>query len=93
MWNPGNCIKLGTDGLGSFMNFEFTDLKLNNAFAQTAIVLESMDGAVIDNINISAIATLKIAARLFLYYWPTESEPCPAASHALAASPMYLLKI
>lgn len=50
---PGNCIKLGTDGLGSFMNFEFIDLKLVNAVAQTAIVLESMDGAVIDNINIS----------------------------------------
>ncbi len=50
---PGNCIKLGTDGLGSFMNFEFDDLILKNTFAQTAIVIESMDGAVIDNINIS----------------------------------------
>jgi polygalacturonase len=50
---PGNCIKLGTDGLGSFTDFEFTDLKLINAVAQTAIVIESMDGAVIDNINIS----------------------------------------
>ncbi len=52
---PGNCIKLGTDGLGSFVDFEFTDLKLINAFAQTAIVLESMDGAVLDNINISNV--------------------------------------
>ncbi|MDD3320576.1 MAG: glycosyl hydrolase family 28 protein [Paludibacter sp.] len=50
---PGNCIKLGTDGLGSFMNFEFHDLILKNAVAQTAIVIESMDGAVIDNINVS----------------------------------------
>lgn len=50
---PGNCIKLGTDALGSFMDFEFSDLTLRNAFAQTAIVIESMDGAVIDNINIS----------------------------------------
>ncbi|GJM33916.1 MAG: exo-poly-alpha-D-galacturonosidase [Saprospiraceae bacterium] len=50
---PGNCIKLGTDGLGSFQNFEFSDLTLINAYAQTAIVIESMDGAVIDNINIS----------------------------------------
>ncbi|MGB3800603.1 MAG: glycosyl hydrolase family 28 protein [Lewinella sp.] len=49
---PGNCIKLGTDGLGSFTGFEFYDLTLINAFAQTAIVLESMDGAVIDDIDI-----------------------------------------
>ena len=50
--DPGNCIKLGTDGLGSFTHFEFYDLKLINAVAQTAIVLESMDGAVIDDIDI-----------------------------------------
>ena len=48
----GNCIKLGTDGLGSFVDFEFSDLKLINAYAQTAIVIESMDGALIDNIQI-----------------------------------------
>lgn len=51
--NAGNCFKLGTDGLGSFMNFEVSGLKLKNAFQNSALVLESMDGAVIENINIS----------------------------------------
>jgi hypothetical protein len=51
--NAGNCFKLGTDGLGSFMNFEVSGLTLKNAFQNTALVIESMDGAVIDNINIS----------------------------------------
>ncbi|PKA99855.1 glycosyl hydrolase family 28 [Flavobacteriaceae bacterium MAR_2009_75] len=51
--NAGNCFKLGTDGLGSFMNFDVSNLTLKNAFQNSAIVLESMDGAVIDNINIS----------------------------------------
>jgi len=51
--NAGNCFKLGTDGLGSFMNFEVSGLTLKNAHQNSALVLESMDGAVIDNINIS----------------------------------------
>ncbi|WP_308991021.1 glycosyl hydrolase family 28 protein [Mariniflexile litorale] len=50
--NAGNCFKLGTDGLGSFLNFEISDLTLKNAYQNSAIVIESMDGAVIDNINI-----------------------------------------
>lgn len=51
--NAGNCFKLGTDGLGSFMNFEVSGLTLKNAHQNSAIAIESMDGAVIDNINIS----------------------------------------
>lgn len=50
--NAGNCFKLGTDGLGSFMNFEVSGLMLKNAFQNSAFAIESMDGAVIDNINI-----------------------------------------
>ena len=48
----GNCLKWGTDGLGSFKNFDISGLTLKNAFQNSAIVIESMDGAVIDNINI-----------------------------------------
>ncbi|HLW08381.1 MAG TPA: glycosyl hydrolase family 28 protein [Marinilabiliaceae bacterium] len=51
--NAGNCFKLGTDGLGSFMNFKVSGLTLKNAHQNSAIAIESMDGAVIDNINIS----------------------------------------
>lgn len=51
--NAGNCFKLGTDGLGSFMNFDVSGLTLKNAHQNSALVIESMDGAVIDNINIS----------------------------------------
>ena len=50
--NAGNCFKLGTDGLGSFMNFEVIGLTLKNAYKNSALAIESMDGAVIDNINI-----------------------------------------
>jgi polygalacturonase len=49
----GNCFKLGTDGLGSFMNFDVGGLTLKNAVQNTGIVIESMDGAVIDNLNFS----------------------------------------
>jgi polygalacturonase len=49
--NAGNCFKLGTDGLGSFMNFNITGLTLKNAFQNSAIAIESMDGAVIDNLT------------------------------------------
>lgn len=51
--DAGNCFKLGTDGLGSFENFEVSGLILKNAYQNSALVLESMDGAVIDNIRIS----------------------------------------
>lgn len=47
----GNCFKLGTDGLGSFMNFDVSGLVLKNAYQNTGIVIESMDGAVIDHLN------------------------------------------
>ncbi|MFI1745670.1 glycoside hydrolase family 28 protein [Thalassobellus sediminis] len=50
--NAGNCFKLGTDGLGSFMNFDVSELTMKNAHQNSALVIESMDGAVIDNINI-----------------------------------------
>ena len=50
--DAGNCFKLGTDGLGSFMNFDVSGLTLKNAFQNSAIAIESMDGATIDNINI-----------------------------------------
>lgn len=51
--NAGNCFKLGTDGLGSFMNFKVSGLTLKNAHQNSALVIESMDGAVIDNIHFS----------------------------------------
>ena len=51
--DAGNCFKLGTDGLGSFMNFKVSGLILKNAYQNSAFAIESMDGAVIDNINIS----------------------------------------
>lgn len=47
----GNCFKLGTDGLGSFMNFDVSGLILKNAFQNSAITIESMDGAIIDNLK------------------------------------------
>jgi len=49
----GNCFKLGTDGLGSFLNFDVSGLTLKNAFQNTGIVIESMDGAIIDNLCFS----------------------------------------
>ena len=49
----GNCFKFGTDGLGHFMNFDVSGLVLKNAFQNTGIVIESMDGAVIDNLTFS----------------------------------------
>ena len=48
----GNCFKFGTDGLGRFAHFEISGLTLKNAFQNSAIAIESMDGALIDDILI-----------------------------------------
>jgi polygalacturonase len=47
----GNCFKLGTDGLGAFMNFDVSELTLKNAAQNTGLCIESMDGALIDNLK------------------------------------------
>jgi polygalacturonase len=51
--NAGNCFKLGTDGLGCFRNFEVSGLQLKNAVQNSAFAIESMDGAVIDDLAFS----------------------------------------
>lgn len=50
--DAGNAFKLGTDGLGCYMNFEVSGLTIKNVRQNSAIAIESMDGALIDNINI-----------------------------------------
>ena len=64
--DAGNCFKLGTDGLGSFMNFEVSGLTLKNAHQNSALVIESMDGAVIDNINISDCEIFNSGQAIFM---------------------------
>ena len=64
--NAGNCFKLGTDGLGSFMNFEVSGLTLKNAHQNSALVIESMDGAVIDNIKISNCEIFNSGQAIFM---------------------------
>lgn len=64
--NAGNCFKLGTDGLGSFINFDISELILKNAYQNSAIAIESMDGAVIDNINISNCAISNCGQAIFI---------------------------
>lgn len=64
--NAGNCFKFGTDGLGSFMNFEVSGLTLKNAHQNSALVIESMDGAVIDNINISDCEIFNSGQAIFM---------------------------
>lgn len=64
--NAGNCLKLGTDGLGSFMNFEVSGLVLKNAHQNSAFAIESMDGAVLDNINISDCQIFNSGQAIFI---------------------------
>ena len=64
--NAGNCIKWGTDGLGSFINFEVSDLTLKNAHQNSAIAIESMDGATIDNLNISNCTISNCGQAIFM---------------------------
>lgn len=64
--NAGNCFKLGTDGLGSFVNFNVSELVLKNAYQNSAIVIESMDGALIDNINISNCTITNCGQAIFM---------------------------
>lgn len=64
--NAGNCFKLGTDGLGSYMNFEVSGLTLKNAAQNSAIAIESMDGAVIDNLNFRDIEISNSGQAVFI---------------------------
>jgi polygalacturonase len=62
----GNCLKFGTDGLGCFMNFDITGLTLINTEQNSAIAIESMDGAVVDNINISDCSIENCGQAIFI---------------------------
>ncbi len=62
----GNCFKLGTDGLGGFTNFNVSELTLKNAYQNSAIAIESMDGALIDNINISDCTITNCGQAIFM---------------------------
>ena len=64
--NAGNGFKLGTDALGSFMDFEVSGLKIKNAYRNSALVIESMDGAIIDNINISDVEISNTGQAIFI---------------------------
>ncbi|MGQ1945684.1 glycoside hydrolase family 28 protein [Geofilum sp. OHC36d9] len=64
--NAGNCFKLGTDGLGSFINFQVSGLTLKNAHQNSALVIESMDGAVIDNITFSDCVISNTGQAIFM---------------------------
>ncbi len=64
--NAGNGIKWGTDALGSFMNFDVAGLKIKNALRNSAIAIESMDGAFIDNININDVEITNCGQAIFV---------------------------
>ncbi len=64
--NAGNGFKLGTDALGSFMNFKVSGLKIKNVKRNSAIAIESMDGAIIDNLNISDVEISNSAQAIFV---------------------------
>jgi len=64
--DAGNAFKLGTDGLGSFVNFDISGLTIKNVRQNSALVIESMDGAVIDNINIRDCEILNSGQAIFV---------------------------
>uniref|UniRef100_UPI00404737BC glycoside hydrolase family 28 protein n=1 Tax=Mariniflexile sp. TaxID=1979402 RepID=UPI00404737BC len=64
--NAGNGFKLGTDALGSFMNFEVSGLTIKNVKRNSAIAIESMDGAIIDNLNISDVEISNSGQAIFV---------------------------
>jgi polygalacturonase len=82
--NAGNCFKLGTDGLGSYMNFDISELTLKNAKQNTALVIESMDGAVIDNINIRD-CTISNSGQAFFVLLADRKRTVPARKTRIGA--------
>lgn len=64
--NAGNGLKWGTDALGSFLNFDISGLTIKNVARSSAIAIESMDGAYIDNINISDINISNSGQAIFI---------------------------
>lgn len=62
----GNGFKFGTDGLGSFKRFDVSGLTIKNAYQNSAIAIESMDGAIIDDIAVKDVEITNSGQAIFV---------------------------
>ena len=60
-----NAIKFGTESNGGFRNFDISNMIVKNT-REAGIAIESVDGAVIDNINIDNIRMVNVNAPIFI---------------------------
>ena len=61
-----NAIKFGTETNGGFKNFDIHDIDIKNVRI-TGLAIESVDGGVIDNINVKNITMTNVNCPFFIY--------------------------
>ncbi|MDR7211701.1 glycosyl hydrolase family 28 protein [Flavobacterium piscis] len=63
--SSANAIKFGTASFGGFKNVTIKDIKVYDTF-RSAIAIESVDGAVIENIDVSNIVAVNTGNAIFI---------------------------
>ncbi len=60
-----NAIKFGTESNGGFRNFDISNIFIKNT-RNSGIAIESVDGAIIDNLNFDNIRMINVNAPIFI---------------------------
>ncbi|MDE6562135.1 MAG: right-handed parallel beta-helix repeat-containing protein [Muribaculaceae bacterium] len=63
--SSANAIKMGTESFGGFRNIIIKNIKIRDTF-RSAIALESVDGAVLDNVSIDSIEAKNTGNAFFI---------------------------
>ncbi len=63
--SSANAIKMGTESFGGFRNVTIKNIKIRDTF-RSAIALESVDGAVLDNVTVDSIEAVNTGNAFFI---------------------------
>lgn len=63
--SSANAIKMGTESFGGFRNINIKNIKIRDTF-RSAIALESVDGAILDNVIIDSIEAINTGNAFFI---------------------------
>lgn len=63
--SSANAIKMGTESFGGFRNITIRNIRIRDTF-RSAIALESVDGAVLDNVTVDSIAAVNTGNAFFI---------------------------
>lgn len=63
--SSSNGLKFGTESKGGFKNVEINNIKVFDTY-RSAIAIESVDGAILENINISNVEAVNVGNAIFM---------------------------